>query len=100
MVSVSVHLFPAEMEHADTIRYLGVPAHIADAYDPRRDTGTFHLRGGWVKRHGKCLAPVQDLDHPAIERPDLRATISETNREIQVPTKETRTCILPSADPE
>jgi len=100
VVSVSVHFPPAEMEDADTIRYLGVPAHIADTYDPRREARTFHLRGGWVKRHGKCLAPVQDLDHSAIERPDLRATISDTNRGKQVPTRETRTCILPSADPE
>lgn len=65
--------------------YLGVPAHIADAYDPRRDAGAFHFGGGWVKRHGKCLAPVQDLNYPAIERPYLRAAISETNQENKSP---------------
>jgi hypothetical protein len=71
-----------------TIQYLGVPAHIADAYDSRRDAAALYLRGGRVKRHGKCLASVQDLDYPAIERPDLRTTISEkTNREDKSPNK-------------
>ena len=68
MDSVSARSVPPQKWNTqDTIQYLGVPAHIADAYDPRWDVGTFYLRSGWVKRHGKCLAPVQDLDYPAIE---------------------------------
>jgi hypothetical protein len=56
----------------DLLRYLGMPAHIANAYDPRDDSRTFRLRGGWVEHHGKCLAPVQDLDYSAVKRPDLK----------------------------
>jgi hypothetical protein len=60
----------------DAVQYLGVPAHIADANDSGRDIGPFGLRRGRIQRHGKRLAPVKDLDYPAVERPDLKATES------------------------
>jgi hypothetical protein len=60
----------------DTVQYLGVPVHIADANNSGRDIGPFDHRRGWIRRHEKCLAPVQDLDYPAVERTDLRATLS------------------------
>ena len=48
-----------------------MPAHIADARCPGCDFGALYFGRGRVERHGKCLAPVQDLDHPAVEGPNL-----------------------------
>jgi hypothetical protein len=53
------------------VQYLRVPAHIADAYCPSWDTRAIYFGRGRVGRHGECLTPVQDLDHPAVEGPDL-----------------------------
>lgn len=52
-------------------KYLRMPAHIADAYRPRRDLGAFYFGRGRVERHGQRLTPVQDLDYPTVEGPDL-----------------------------
>jgi hypothetical protein len=64
--------FTAEVPHAN-LSYLRMPAHIADAYYLRWDTGAVYFGRRRVERHGKCFTPVQDLDYPAVEGPDLES---------------------------
>jgi hypothetical protein len=71
-----------------TAQYLRVPAHIADAYYPGWDMRASYFGRGRVRRHGQCLTPVQDLDHPAIEGPDLnsqRIEVSDMGKNRHLP---------------